>query len=152
MKTGWMIIRAYYWATPVFLLLDLFFGIDVRVSAFIDKPVWRFAYYGFCFLCLGAIEWKPPIAHYVGLLESLTNVTILIFGMWMPLIVMDQQALNDQPIVNPVTRLTIINFLLAGGIGISSFYQCIFDINVRLSKSQPQVMTAESNDESSLGG
>ncbi len=130
-KAGWMLIWAYYWATPLFLLLDLWLGIEIRVSAFIDNPVYRMAYYTFCFFCLGFVHWKPSFSPYIGFLESLGNILILIFGMWMPLVAMTHQAANDQLIVNPITKQMIINFIISGGMGLNSFYQCLLDMGLR---------------------
>ena len=42
----YFIAKWYYYATPLFILLDYFLGINVRVSALDAMPFYKYAYYG----------------------------------------------------------------------------------------------------------
>ena len=74
-------IELYYLAaTPVFFLLDKFWGISVR-AAFLDGlPAARYAYYGVCFGCgIWALK-APAKARLIGIAESSANIICLIFS------------------------------------------------------------------------
>lgn len=73
-------IQFYYLATPAFYAIDTLFGVNVRV-AFLDHwPAGKTAYYLIAFI-LGIIAWRrPPRAAQIGLLESGTNVGLLILS------------------------------------------------------------------------
>ncbi len=105
---------AYYGATPVFLLLDLAAGINVRV-AFLegDWPL-RSAYYGICLACLALILWRPAWTAIVGAFESLLTLTALITRFGTRAILASDRALAGRE--PPLMIDEVINFLLAGGI------------------------------------
>ncbi len=117
------VIKAYYWATPIFLLLDLLFGIDVRVSAFIYHPFYKFVYYLFCFVCMAIIIWKPGLSAGVGLFESSINIVILSTGMMLSVY------------LGTITIQHVVNFVLSGGICLTSFYRCVW-VNSQRSDSK----------------
>jgi len=70
--------RWYYYATPLFILLDYFAGINVRVSALDAMPLYKYAYYGFCILCGLCIYIFPKYSPIVALLESAINYVLMI--------------------------------------------------------------------------
>lgn len=118
------IIRGYYFATPVFLVVEIVTGLELRVSEYIGSPGWRVAYYGFCFLCMAAIVLRPKISVAIGLIECSTNLIVLFVGTaraWM-------FPLADSPPVelevawrgNPITPTSIASFLLTGSMLILS--------------------------------
>ena len=74
------LIRAYYLGTPIFLLADLLFGVNVRV-AFLDQwPAGKWAYYVLAF-ALGIIAWRrPELTAKIGLVESGANVALIIIS------------------------------------------------------------------------
>jgi len=109
------VIKGYYLATPLFLLLEFAFGLDVRVSSFISDPKWRLIYYLLCFVCMGIILWKPGLTVEVGILESSVNLVFLFVGAalaWMfPFTTVSPE--NDEIILrDPVTFTEIATFLL----------------------------------------
>jgi hypothetical protein len=53
------LLRLYYAATAIFILLDYFLDINVRLAALDQAPFWRVAYYVFCFVCLALMIWRP---------------------------------------------------------------------------------------------
>lgn len=114
-------IRAYYGCTPLFLFLDLTFGIDVRIPGFLSHGSSKAFYYLFCFCCLGVTLWKPAISAFVGLLESSTNILILCLGVLLP-IWTAASTLETGSILGPNE---ILKFVLAGSVCLSSFYGCV---------------------------
>ena len=129
------LIKAYYWATPIFLLLDLFFGIDVRVSAFIYHPTYKVIYYLFCFACMGIVVWRPGLSVVVGLVESSINVFVLCLGMMLSVYLATDLVLENPEGYNPITAGRVINFILSGGMCLTSFYKHMSIMN-RRSKSR----------------
>ena len=125
------IIKAYYWATPLFLLLDLLLGIDVRVSAFVYHPVYKGIYYVFCFVCMAIVVWKPSASALVGLIESSINTAILCVGMMLSVYLMGDLAIEEMESFSPVTGERVINFILAGSICVSSFYRNVSAVSHR---------------------
>lgn len=74
-------LRIYYAATALFLLLDYWFGVNIRVAFLEPWPAWRFLYYLFCFACLGLILWRPALTTIVSTVESLITLSALILHM-----------------------------------------------------------------------
>ena len=74
------LIQFYYLATPAFYAIDSLFGVNVRV-AFLDHwPAGKTAYYLLAFI-LGIIAWRRPAwTARIGLLESGSNVALLILS------------------------------------------------------------------------
>jgi hypothetical protein len=70
----------YLVGTPLFLLADLLGGHAVRAAFAAGAPGVRFAYYGVCLLCGLLLLRYPPMARLIALLESGTNVILLIFA------------------------------------------------------------------------
>ncbi len=130
------IIKAYYWATPLFLLLDLLWGIDVRVSAFIYHPVYKGIYYVFCFVCMAIVVWKPGASALVGLIESSINTAILCVGMMLSVYLMGDLAIEEMESFSPVTGERVINFILAGSICVCSFRRNVSAIGRRAGRGR----------------
>jgi hypothetical protein len=129
------VIKAYYWTTPIFLLLDLLFGIDIRVSAFIHHPSYKFLYYVFCFACMALMVWKPGLSAAVGLFESSINIVILCSGMMLSVYLAGDLIVEGTEGYSGVTVQRVINFILSGGICLSSFYRCV-SVSSQRSKSR----------------
>ncbi len=110
------IIQAYYWATPLFLGLDLLLGLNVRVAGLDGRPGARFAYYAFCFACLGLASWRPHLAGPVGAVESTVNLVLLVLSVLMPIVTLpttfDRGGLESFPI----TPEYMLNFIIAGSV------------------------------------
>ena len=114
--TGWgrSVVQTYYGATALFLGLDLFLGLNVRL-AFLDGA-WplRGAYYGFCFACLGLMLWRPAWTAIIAAFESLITLAALIVSFGSRALIGGVQSLDGAG--TPITLPAVINFLLAGGI------------------------------------
>lgn len=70
-------IAWYYLATPIFLLMDLVWGVSVRVSALDDTPGLKLGYYALCLACGGVMAMRPKLSGVVGVAESSVNVLLI---------------------------------------------------------------------------
>jgi hypothetical protein len=110
----YFIAKWYYYATPLFILLDYLAGINVRVSALDTMPLHKNAYYGFCILCGICMYIFPRFSPVVTLLESAINYMLMILLLLRPYIRcllqediigegwQNVEALNPQHITNLV--------------------------------------------------
>lgn len=108
------ILPWYYAATIVFLLLDFFGGVNVRVAFLDSLPTARIAYYGICFACLGLMIWRPAWTTLIGTFESLVTMIALIFGMAVRVMVPNDAIVEKNIAI--VTSEQLINFIIAGSI------------------------------------
>ncbi len=81
---GPRLIEAYYLATPLFFLVDVFLSFPIRVSALAD-PGLRYLYYAFALGCGVASRVRPKVGPYVGLAESSLNILLLILSVMLPI-------------------------------------------------------------------
>lgn len=107
-------LRLYYAATAVFLLLDYLFGINVRLASLDSLPGWRAIYYLVCFGCLGLMVWRPAWTLWVATTESLITLSMLIISMGARVFTISDTMLSTG--AGFVTTEEIINFMIAGGI------------------------------------
>lgn len=117
------VARLYFYITPLFILLDFIFGINVRVSALETMPTYKNLYYGFCILCGICMYIIPRYSAIVALLESSINIMMLVIGIFLPYIrtitaLMDDvlgadfTALEESLKVQPMVNLFIVAFCL----------------------------------------
>jgi hypothetical protein len=115
--------RFYFYITPLFILLDYIFGINVRVSALEAMPTYKNLYYGFCILCGICMFIIPRYSAIVALFESSINIMMLVLGIILPYIqtitaLMDDvlgadfKALEESFKVQPMVNLAIVGFCL----------------------------------------
>lgn len=109
------VLIAYYAATGLFLLLDYFVGLNVRVAFLESFPLARAAYYLFCFLCLALVVWRPAWSVIVGAFESLVTLCALLISFGMRVVLVTDRMLETGQGV--VTMPEILNFLISGSIG-----------------------------------
>lgn len=107
-------ILAYYVATVLFLLLDAGFNINLRVAFLEPLPLWRAAYYGICFVCLGLMLWRPAWTVIVCAFESLVTLSALIIGMGVRTLTVSDAVLDGAAPL--VSTAEVFNFLLSGAI------------------------------------
>ena len=108
------VLLSYYAATAVFLSLDWFLGINIRLSFLEDHAGLRSGYYLFCFLCLAVMLWRPALTVLVGAVESLLTLVALIIHMGLRTMLVTEQMIETGE--GFVTMAEIVNFMLAGGI------------------------------------
>ena len=136
MANSTSLLRFYYAATAVFLLLDYLFNINVRV-AFLDQwPGWRFLYYAFCFGIFAAIAWRPMLAELLGVAESLLTLVALIVTMAVRVMVVTDEMIETG--AGFVTQQEIINFVLSGGIAWLSWQRGVRNLSVKAVGREPR--------------
>ncbi len=117
------ILKFYYLTTPLFWMIDLIWGVNIRASGFDTYPVLKHIYYTTCLGCAAAI-WKwPTYGEIIGLSESFVNILSIILGFLGPYYAMlgaVSQDIFDTP--NPMTHQHIINFLISATAACISFH------------------------------
>jgi hypothetical protein len=121
-------IRIYYLATVIFLLLDLIFQLNVRVAFFENSPVLRASYYAVIFICMALILWRPGWTVVISAVESLFVLIALILHMGMQTILVTDAMLEGGDFV---TMSEIINFTISGAIAYMAFTQGMNELQVR---------------------
>ena len=112
-------IRIYYLATVVFLLLDIIFNLNVRIAFFENSPVVRSCYYAVLFICMALILWRPAWTTMISALESLFVLVALIINMGMRTMLVTDAMLEGG--TGFVTMPEIVNFMISGGIAYLAF-------------------------------
>jgi len=107
------VLRVYYAATAVFLLLDYAFDVNLRLAFLEPWPGWRAVYYAICFSCLGLIVWRPGLTLLVTTVESLITLSALLLSMGVRVLSLSVNVLETGGGI--VTTEEIINFIIAGG-------------------------------------
>ncbi len=114
-------ISWYYFSTIGFLLVDLIFGWNIRVAALEGTPLLKYTWYSGLLGCGIFIRLRPDRSAVVALVESSTNLAILLGGIMMTYYgavdmalagSFDGVALTSESIVNA----GISGFALVGGI------------------------------------
>jgi hypothetical protein len=117
--------RWYYYATPLFILLDCITGINVRVAALDSMPLYKYAYYGFCILCGLCIYIFPRYSPIVALFESTINVIMMVLLLFIPYVLLfsntEDILSTDSPVVQMFTPQRIVNLGLAGFVAVFAF-------------------------------
>ena len=111
--------RWYFYITPLFILLDYFLGLNVRVAALDAAPTYKNLYYGFCVLCGVCMFIIPQYSEIVALFESSINFVMLVLNIYLPYIRTiteltddvlgaDFKALEESLTVDPIINLIIV--------------------------------------------
>ena len=112
--------RWYFYITPLFILLDYFLGLNIRVSALDSVPVYKNLYYGFCVLCGIGVFIAPGYSTIVALFESTINFIMLIVGFFLQYMqtvtsLMDDVTGSDfKAVENSLTAESMTNFAIVG--------------------------------------
>ena len=117
--------RWYYYATPLFILLDYLAGINVRVAALDSMPLYKNAYYGFCILCGLCIYILPKYSPIVALFESGINFMMTILLLFLPYAILisntEDVLSQDWSLPQMFTAQRIVNLTLAGFVAVFAF-------------------------------
>ena len=126
-------LRLWYFATPIFALLDWGLGFTARVAA-IESGLGRFFYYVACVACAVVVARWPRLSSWVALTESSVNVGLLFIATASSYFLgPDAVAAGRSPDVMTLPRL--VNFLLVGGVLIYSVQRAIWDLRPGASSS-----------------
>lgn len=107
------LLRIYYVGTLVFVILDYFAGINVRLAFLEAWPEMRALYYLLCFVCLGLMSWRPAWSLWIGTVESMLALSLLIVTMGARVMTLSEQMLTTGR--GLVTVSEIMNFMIVGG-------------------------------------
>jgi hypothetical protein len=113
------ILHIYYAATLLFVFLDYFLNINVRLAFLEAWPEMRALYYLLCFVCLGLMTWRPAWSLWIGTVESMLAASLLIITFGVRVMTMSEQMLQTG--TGLVTMSEIMNFMIVGLIAAYSF-------------------------------
>jgi hypothetical protein len=98
----------------IFLLIDVLFGLSIRIT-FLDAHIaFKMVYYGFCMACFLSMVWKPKLTVLIGAVESLVTLVALIIVMGLRVMVPTDRMLEAG--AGFVTMPELLNFIIAGSI------------------------------------
>jgi len=112
-------IRRYYLLTPLFIVLDTLFGLNVRVSG-LAPPELRYLYYGLCLLCALGCYWQSRYSALIAMAESSINLLVLLASVMVPIVRLADLA-GDTTASAGISGYNVVNFLLTGGILLTVF-------------------------------
>ncbi|NIP27866.1 MAG: hypothetical protein GWN67_25385 [Phycisphaerae bacterium] len=118
------IARWYYYATPLFILLDYFGKINVRVTALQSMPLYKNIYYGFCIFCGVLIFILPRCSPFVALIESGINFLMMLLLLFMPyvLCIMHDDIFGEGwQNMEKFNLKHVVNILIAGCVAVFAF-------------------------------
>jgi hypothetical protein len=116
------LLRAYYIATPLFLIIELLCGISLRVPIFLSTPL-RCFYYACCFACGAACYLRPGATPAVAFIESSVNIGVIFVGFGAAMIKAAYNVAETTTVPEVLTVRGVINFVVVGAVWIMGFYQ-----------------------------
>jgi hypothetical protein len=126
--TRYAIPRFYYWVTPVFVLLDYVWGINVRVAVLDAALQQKNLYYGFCVVCGVVMFLWPQSTPLVALGESAINVLMTALAILLPYMRNLQQVATidgDWKAAETFGVEGVTNLLMSGVIAAIAFHQSL---------------------------
>jgi len=106
------LLRWYYLATPLFWLVGVIWGVNVRVAFLDDFPVGRNVYYLFCFVLGIAMVRAPTYVSRLAFAESAANIGLLILSVAVWYLRMLDWAAGPSVAVRAVTPAELVSFVL----------------------------------------
>jgi hypothetical protein len=117
-----LFLRAVYWSTPLFAVLDLGYGVSVRIPFLDALPGAKVAYYMIGLACAIAIAARPGWTASIGLAESMLNIALLIVTTGAAYLgVLESAASPDVVIVNPFTPEAVTSLVFAASTFAASY-------------------------------
>jgi len=116
-------IQGYYLASPLFFLIGLWWGVEIRVT-FIPDLGHRFVYY-LALSGLGLLaHFRPTSAPWVALGESSLNLLLIMLWILVPIYSLADGVMDSGAIGVPYTPgQVLVNGLLAGCFFLLGFYR-----------------------------
>lgn len=115
------ILRAYYAATVLFVVLDFAFSVNVRAAFLESAPGLRIGYYLLLFGCFALTILRPAWTTLIGTVESLLTLSALIIHMAMRSMLVTDAMIETG--AGFVTMSEIINFIIASGAAYIAYMQ-----------------------------
>ena len=136
------VARWYFYITPLFILLDYIWGVNVRVSALDSMPVYKNLYYGFCILCGVCMYFVPRYSAVVTLFESIINFGMIVFSIFMPYIrnmIYAEDILNAdfKAMEEAINAQSIANLVIVGSFVVLTFHKSIRTIQESFGFNEP---------------
>jgi hypothetical protein len=109
-----LFVRAVYWSTPLFVALDFFYGVNLRIPFLDAMPGAKAIYYAAALACALAITARPRWTAAVGFAESGVNISLLVLSTGAAyLAVLESAASPDVVIVNPFTPQAVTSLAIS---------------------------------------
>ncbi|MHB1192311.1 MAG: hypothetical protein ACYC6F_04615 [Longimicrobiales bacterium] len=115
-------VTGYLLATPLFAVLDLGLGLPVRVATILPESG-RLAYYAGIFALGLLCRARPMATPWVGMLESASNLTLLLLSILLPIWSFPLASAGDAPVQIGLTPAGAANALLSGVALVASFHR-----------------------------
>jgi len=111
----------YYVITPLFLLVELLWGIDFRVPALLSMPM-RYFYYTCCFGCGAACFLRPRFTPVIAFVESTINVILIFVGFGTTLFSATLSFADTSAEPQTFSLKTVYSFAVTATIWVIAFY------------------------------
>lgn len=116
------VVLAWYLATPVFAVLDLVFGVNVRLAFLDQQPALRMTWYALAVGCAAAVARWPARAGVIGLAESAASIALLVVGAGTAYLrALDAALAEPAVIAPPFSPADVANLILSAGVLIVSY-------------------------------
>ena len=129
---GHFVPKLYYAITPVFILLDYLWHINVRVAILDSEPMYKGLYYGFCIFCGIMVYIVPMYSAVVAFFESGIILGMTILGMFIPYARAISQMADvmnaDIQTISIVSPPHVINLVLAVSIAFYTFRRSLDEL------------------------
>lgn len=103
----------YYLATPVFVLTDVVWGINIRIMALDHLSLLKYVYYALCLGCGVLAAARPSLAPVVAQGESSVNLGLVVITIPVAYIRVLDSIVGGKDAINPFTPLFFVNFALS---------------------------------------
>ena len=115
-------LKYYYLATPVFVVIEYLFGLDIRLEIPGDNQLVTLVYYGICFLAGFVFFNNQFTAAIFSLLECSVNILLLLLSILWPIINLGNEINAGVATEFRFGVIELFHFLMVGGVLLVSFY------------------------------
>jgi hypothetical protein len=115
-------LTGYYLATPLFAAVDLALGFPLRVAPLLPQGG-RLAWYAGAFALGVLARARPAATPWVGMLESASNLTLLLLSILLPIWSFPLAGPSEVPAQVGLTPAGAANALVSGLAMVASFHQ-----------------------------
>ena len=125
-KAGrFVLLRFYYILTPLFLVMELIWGIKVRVPLIMENAELRYAYYGVCFAFGVICYFRHKLTAMLAMIESAINIALLCCGFYLAVVSAYEYAAGEiREFPEALTLKGALGFVLAMTVWTIAFKRC----------------------------